>query len=148
MRLSERSVISRPASAVWPFIVVPSEFKKWNDKIVEMDAGDRFYERQVFSTLYEMSGKRSRMRTTVTALEEGRLLELRHDQGVDIAADTVVVERITVSGDGGRCVVDKDVVVRNHHMPWWLMPLIWFVTRFGRRAGPDKLQQLCEGLEK
>jgi hypothetical protein len=94
-----------------------------------------------------MSGKKIQCVSTVIAIEEGRLLEIRHSDcmGEKIHRDLEVTERITLEEAKGRTIVKKEVVIKNHGIPWLLMPLIWFVTRFGKPTGPDPLKMMCEG---
>jgi uncharacterized protein YndB with AHSA1/START domain len=146
MKLRDRSEIDRPITHVWRYIVTPELFQQWNDKIIELDARGAFLRGQSFSTRYGMSRKQILCRSLVTELEEGRLLELRHGNcsGSGIRREIDVVERITLKEENGRTIVIKDVIVGNSGIPWLLIPLIWFINRFGRPARPDKLKAMCE----
>jgi hypothetical protein len=75
------------------------------------------------------------------------VLELRHSapSGPGIRPDLEVTERVTLEESRGRTTVTKVITITNHGIPWFVMPLIWFVTRFGARVGPDPLKSLCEG---
>jgi hypothetical protein len=150
MKLRDRSEIDRPASHVWRYVITPELFRQWNDKIIELDARGAFQLGQRFSTRYEMSRKQILCRSTVTALEESRLLELRHGNcsGSGIDREFEVIERITLEEINGRTTVTKDVIVGNSGMPWFLAPLIWFINRFGKPVGKDKLKEMCEGLTR
>jgi hypothetical protein len=147
MKLRERSDIDRPAVHVWRHVITPELFQQWNDKIIELDARGAFRLGQRFSTRYEMSRKQILCRSTVTALEEGRLLELRHGNcsGSGMNREIEVIERITLDEKNGRTIVTKEVIVGNAGVPWFFVPLIWFVNRFGKPVGKDKLKALCEG---
>jgi uncharacterized protein YndB with AHSA1/START domain len=147
MKLRDRSEIDRPIMHVWRYIVTPELFKLWNDKIIELDARGAFLRGQSFSTRYAMSRKQILCRSTVTALEEGRLLELHHGNcsGSGIRREIDVVERITLEENKGRTIVIKVVSIRNSGIPWFLVPLIWYINRFGKPAGKDKLKEMCEG---
>ena len=65
--------------------------------------------------------------------------------GAGIRPDMDIRERITLRGTGGRTIVTKVVTIENHGMPWFLIPLVWFIANFGARVGPDPLKVLCEG---
>lgn len=147
MKLHDRSEIGRPAAAVWPFIVTAERFRQWNDKIIDIEARGEFRLGQAFHTQYRMSGREMRCWSKVTALEPGRLLELRHGNcsGKGTPHALEVTERVTLEEQDGRTVVRKEITVRNHGVPWIIRPLIWFVTRFGKPVGKDKLKELCEG---
>jgi hypothetical protein len=54
------------------------------------------------------------------------------------------LERITLKERNGKTIVTKDVFIKNHGMPLILLPLIWFITRFGHPAEPDRLKVMCE----
>jgi hypothetical protein len=56
-----------------------------------------------------------------------------------------VVERVKLEEKDGWTIVTKDVIVTNSGVPWFFVPLIWFITRFGKPSGKDKLKELCEG---
>jgi uncharacterized protein YndB with AHSA1/START domain len=146
MKLFDRSVIARPASAVWPFIVTAEHFRQWNDKIVDIEARGEFRLGQSFHTQYRMSGKEIRCWSKVAALEPGLLLELHHGNcsGKNAPRDLEVIERVKLEEKDGRTIVRKEITVRNHGVPWILRPLIWFVSRFGKPSGKDKLKELCE----
>lgn len=148
MHVYETSVIERPAAAVWPFLVTAEKFRAWNGKIVSMDFAGRFALGGSFSTHYSMSGKQSQCLTTVTGLEENRLIELTHSNffGQGIEPGLVVVERVTLQDKGARSIVIKDVDMPSRLMPWFLIPLIWLITRFGKRAEPDRLKEMCEAV--
>ena len=64
--------------------------------------------------------------------------------GDKILSDLLVRERITLTPSGGRTIVVKDIEISNHGIPWFFLPLIWVLNRFGTSVGPDKLKQLCE----
>ena len=76
----------------------------------------------------------------LTRLDRGRLLELRHGNcsGPGTRKAVEVVERITLEEKDGRTIVTKDVTVRNSSIPW-------FISRFGKPVGKDKLKAMCEG---
>jgi hypothetical protein len=147
MVLKERTEIDRPASHVWRYIVTTELFQQWNDKVIELDARGAFQLDQRFSTRYEMSRRQVQCWSRVTALEEGRLLELRHGNcsGQGIHRDIEVTERITLKEKGGRTIVTKDVIIKNSGTPWVFVPLIWFINRLGKPVQPDKLKSMCEG---
>jgi uncharacterized protein YndB with AHSA1/START domain len=147
MLIRERSIIARPAAAVWPYIATPELFQQWNDKVASMEARERFREGQQFTTHYLWNGKAMQCLSLVTRLEEGRLLELRHTRMLGPAGrrDMEVTERIELSGEGERSTVTKTVTIKNIDIPLLLRPLIWFVTRFGKPKGEDRLKKLCEG---
>jgi hypothetical protein len=146
MHIIERTKVDHPAAKVWPLIVSPEFFQLWNDKVVSMDAKDRFFLGQTFTTLYLMNGKNLSCATKVTALEEARLLVLEHSNctGQGLSPNLEVIERITLTESGAGSVVVKDVEIRNSGIPWFLVPVIWFITTFGKRVGPDKLKQLAD----
>jgi hypothetical protein len=146
VHLYEKSDVARPAAAVWPFVATAERFKEWNRKVVSLDASGPFRLGQTFATHYLMGGKASQCVTTVTALETGRLLELTHANffGDGISPRLSIRERITLTEKGGRTLVDKDVDIPASAFPWYWVPLIWFIVRFGRSVEPDRLKALCE----
>jgi hypothetical protein len=145
--LKERTEIGRPAAHVWRFIITSELFLQWNDKVVDMEARGEFQRDQRFHTRYEMNHKQLQCWSQVTKLEEGRLLELRHGNcsGQGIHRGIEVTERITLEEKGVRTIVRKDVIIRNSGIPWFVVPLIWFLNRFGKPVQPDKLKAMCEG---
>jgi len=147
MRFRERTEINRPVVHVWRFVITPELFLQWNDKVVEMEARGTFQLGQHFHTRYQMSGKQLQCWSALTAIEEGRLLELQHGNcsGKGVHGDIKVIERITLEEKHGRTVVIKDVHMMNHGIPWFVVPLIWFIRRFGKPVGRDKLKEMCEG---
>jgi hypothetical protein len=149
MLLRQISYINRPPAVVWPYIITPELFAMWNDKVQEIGARDRFQAGQKFTTNYLWKGKAMQCMSMVTRIEEGRLLEIRHERclGSKIRHDMVVTERINLSGEGERSTVTKNIIVTNHGVPWIFIPCIWFVSRFGKSVGEDKLKRLCEGKE-
>jgi hypothetical protein len=56
-----------------------------------------------------------------------------------------VTERVTLKPRGSRTIVVKDVVMRHSGLPWWAIPLVWFISRFGRPVGENRLKAACEG---
>jgi uncharacterized protein YndB with AHSA1/START domain len=147
MRFRERTEINRPVVHVWRFVITPELFLQWNDKVVEMEARGTFQLGQHFHTRYQMSGKQLQCWSALTAIEEGRLLELQQGNcsGKGVHGDIKVIERITLEEKHGRTVVIKDVHMMNHGIPWFVVPLIWFIRRFGKPVGRDKLKEMCEG---
>ena len=147
MRIRERTEIRRPAAEVWPYVIQPENFQKWNTKIASMDANGAFRLGQPFTTHYLWKGKPLQCVSRATDIVDGRVLELRHSApaGPGIRSDLEVTERVTLEESKGRTIVTKMVTVRNHGIPWFLMPLIWFVTRLGKPVGPDPLKSLLEG---
>jgi len=146
MNIQQRTLIDRPAATVWPYIVNPGYFQKWNEKIVSMEARDVFRVGQSFVTHYKWGRKQLQCLSVATKMEEGRLLELRHSSfvGTGVNADMEVTERITIEERDHRSVVTKNVIIRNHRVPWVLIPLIWFITRFGKPVKEDSLKTMCE----
>jgi len=118
----------------------------WNTKVISMEAKGQFVLGQPFVTHYRMRGKEIQCLSTATAIQEGRLLELRHGHciGSGISPDLAVCERITLREIRRKTIVTKDVAIANHGVPWILIPLIWFITRFGKTQEPDKLKLMCE----
>ena len=146
MTIRERSVIDRPAAAVWPYNIRPESFVTWNTKLSALDATGEFRVGQPFTTRYAWNNKAIQCVTEATEIREARLLELRHSglTGAGIRPDMEIRERITLREHGGRTFVTKVVTIRNHGVPWMLLPLVWFVANFGARVGPDPLKTLCE----
>ena len=146
MRLCQRTHIDRPAADVWPYVIRPEHFQKWNTKIRSMDATGTFQLGQPFTTHYEWKGKAVQCVSRATDIQDGRVLELRHSglAGPGIRPDMHVTERVTLKEFAGRTTVTKVVTITNHGIPWFVMPLLWFVSQFGKPVGPDPLKSLCE----
>jgi hypothetical protein len=91
--------------------------------------------------------KQIQCQSVAVRIEEGRLLELRHSSpiGRGLNRELEVIERVTLEDQGARSVVTQDVHFRNHDLPWFLVPLMWFVTRFGKPVGRNRLKEMCEG---
>lgn len=147
MRIRERTVIDRPVTRVWPNVIRPESFQRWNEKISSIDAVGEFRLGQPFTTRYDWRGKALQCASIATEIQDGRVLELRHTAlvGQGVPRDLEVRQRITLYPRGARTVVTKLVSIENHGMPWYLLALIWFVTRFGAPTRPDPLKLLCEG---
>lgn len=151
VKLRERTEIARLPADVWPFIVTAELFRQWNEKIVDIEATGQFRQGQSFITRYRMSGREMQCLSKVIALEPGLLLELRHGNcsGKGMRRELDVVERITLSEKRGRTIVKKEVDLRNSGLPWFMIPVLWFINRFGKPVGRNKLKDLCEGrIEK
>ena len=131
---------------MWPHVIRSESFQKWNTKISAMDVTGEFRLGQPFTTHYQWKAKPLQCVSRATEIQEGRVLELRHSapSGPGIPPDMEIIERITLVEFGGRTTVTKIVTVTNHGIPWFVMPLIWFVSRFGTPVGPDPLKSLCE----
>jgi hypothetical protein len=112
-----------------------------------MVAREAFQTGQHFHTRYAWKRRELQCWSQITMLDEGRLLELRHGNcsgsGIRIAIE--VVEHITLEEKDGRTIVTKDVTVRNSGVPWFVIQLIWFIGRFVKPVGKDKLKEMCEG---
>jgi uncharacterized protein YndB with AHSA1/START domain len=146
MHIRERTRINRPAAEVWPYIITPEAFQRWNEKVASMEARGRFELGQRFVTHYTWKNKQIQCQSVAVRIEEGRLLELRHSGpiGAGVNHDLEVVERVALGDRGVRSVVTKDVYFKHHDLPWFLVPLVWFITRFGKRVGKDRLREMCE----
>jgi uncharacterized protein YndB with AHSA1/START domain len=146
MRIRERYAVDRPPTTVWPYIIRPELFARWNTKVSAMDATGEFRVGQPFTTHYRWNNKAIQCVTVATEIQPGRLLELRHSTltGTGIRPDMEILERITLRGAGRGSTVTKVVTIRNHGMPWLFVPLVWFIANFGARVGPDPLKVLCE----
>lgn len=146
MRIKERTIIERPAAAVWPIVATAETYREWNDKITHVEATGPFTLGQRFATRFALHGPPTQFMTQVTALVEGSVIELRHSSplGSGARAEVEATERVTIEGSGARTVVTKVVTVRNHGLPWWALLLVWFVTRVGKPAGEDRLKRMCE----
>ena len=147
MRLRERSVITRPAAKVWPYVIRPQYFQRWNNKISSMDVTGEFRLAQPFTTHYLWNNKPMQCTSVATEIQEGRVLELQHTNlvGPGIRPDMEIRERVTLHELAGTTRVTKVVTIRNHGGAWYWIALIWLVGNFGTRVGPDLLKQLCEG---
>ena len=147
MRIRARTVIDRPASQVWRHVIRPESFRRWNEKVSALDAVGEFRVGQPFTTHYEWRGKALQCASIATQIENERVLELRHSAvvGPGVPRDLLIRQRITLVPQGARTVVTKLVSIENHGIPWYLLALIWFVTRFGAPTAPDPLKVLCEG---
>jgi len=147
MKIRERSVIDRPPVTVWPYIIRPESFAKWNTKVSSMDATGEFRVGQPFTTHYRWNNRAIQCVTIATEIQPERVLELRHSMltGTGIRPDLEIVERVTLRSAGGGSTVTKVVTIKNHGIPWLFVPLVWFVANFGARVGPDPLKVLCEG---
>jgi uncharacterized protein YndB with AHSA1/START domain len=147
MHIRERTVINRPAAEVWRCIITPEAFQTWNEKVSSMEARGRFQIGQRFVTHCTWKTKQIQCQSVAVRIEEGRLLELRHwsPVGKGMNRELEVTERVTLEDRGSRSIVTKDVYIRNHDLPWFLVPLVWYVTRFGRPVGRNRLKEMCEG---
>ena len=146
MRIVERTQVERPANKVWSYVIKPESFQKWNKNIVSMEARGEFRLGQPFMTHYKLVKKETQCLSVVTSMIEGKVLELRHSNcvGTDNNPGMEAVERITLKERDGKTIVIKEVSIKNHGIPWMLVPIIWFVTRFGRPTEPDRLKLMCE----
>jgi hypothetical protein len=146
MRIIERTKIGRPAMKVWSYVIKPAYFQKWNKNIVSMEARDEFRIGQPFTTHYKLGKKQTQCISVVMSIIEGSLLELHHSNcvGTDGSSEMEVCERIVLKEHNGKTTVIKEVSVKNHGIPWILVAIIWFVTRFGRPTEPDRLKVMCE----
>jgi uncharacterized protein YndB with AHSA1/START domain len=146
MRIRQRTVVDRPTAQVWRHVIRPESFRRWNDKISGIDAVGEFRVGQPFTTHYLWRGKALQCASIATEIQEGRVLELRHTApvGPGVPPNLEIRQRITLHPRGTRTVVTKLVSIENHGMPWYLLALVSFVTRFGAPAGPDPLKRLCE----
>jgi uncharacterized protein YndB with AHSA1/START domain len=147
MRIRQRTVINRPATQVWRHVIRPESFRRWNEKISGIDAVDEFRVGQPFTTHYEWRGKALQCASIATEIQAERVLELRHTAlvGPGVPPNLEIRQRITLHPRGARTVVTKLVSIENHEMPWYLLALIWFITRLGAPTRPDPLKVLCEG---
>lgn len=147
MHIRERTVIDRPAARVWPHVIRPESFRQWNEKIRSLDAVGEFRVGQPFTTHYEWRGKALQCASIATEIQNERVLELRHTAlvGPGVPRDLEIRQRIALHPRGARTVVTKLVSIEHHGIPWYLLALIWFVTRFGAPTRPDPLKLLCEG---
>jgi len=146
MRIRERTEIARPAARVWPYVVRPELFAKWHPKIHAMDARGEFRIGTPFTTHYLWNNTPLQCTSIVSALEPERVLELTHTNpmGRGINPAMRITERFTLEPARGGTVVTNTVDIENAEIPWFLRPLIWFVTRFGRPTAPNPLKMLCE----
>jgi hypothetical protein len=146
MRIRQRTVIDRPAAQVWPHVIRPESFQRWNEKIRSLDARDEFRVGQPFTTHYLWHGKALQCASIPTEIQPERVLELRHSAvvGPGVPPNLEIRQRITLQPRGARTVVSKLISIENHGMPWYVQALVSFVTRFGAPVGPDPLKVLCE----
>ncbi len=146
MHLRQKTIIDRPAIDVWPCIINPEYFQKWNEKIISLEVQGRFQLNHHFATRYQWGRKQVQCVSAVVQIEEGRLLELRHSgfvgSGVNPAME--VIERVTLEERGSRTVVVKNVFVENHNIPWFVVLIIELVNRIGKPVKEDSLKMLCE----
>jgi hypothetical protein len=146
MRIPQRTTIDRPVTRVWPHVIRAESFQRWNEKISRMDAVGEFRVGQPFTTHYAWRGKALQCASIATEIEEGRVLELRHTAlvGPGVPPNLEIRQRITLHPRGARTMVTKLVTIENDATPWYLLALIWFVTRVGAPTRPDPLKVLCE----
>lgn len=146
MNLRERISIDRPPAHVWPYIINPDFYRKWNDKILHMEASGRFLLGQHFVTHYRWRQKELQCLSVAVKIEEGHLLELRHSKfaGAKVRPDMEVIERIVLEGHDRRSIVTKNTYVKKHGIPWVFIPLIWFISHFGKPVEENSLKLMCE----
>ena len=146
MLIPETIVIERTVPEVWMNVVSSEQFRKWNEHLVGLETTGRFVQGQTFAARYKLREKLLQCICTVTALEEGRRLELLHAHCVGDGIDPRLSmrETITLAADGNRTIVRKDVDIQHHGIPWPWYPLVWLIARFGTPVAPNKLKRLCE----
>ena len=146
MRVRQRTLIDRPAAAVWRHVIHADSFQRWNEKISRLDAVGEFRVGQPFTTHYLWNGRPLSCASLPTEIQDGRVLELRHRAPVapGVPPDLEIRQRITLEPRGARTLVTKLVSIENERMPWYVRTLVWFVTRFGAPTAPDPLKRLCE----
>jgi hypothetical protein len=127
-------------------VIKPEKFMLWNKKIKGMSVTGQFTVNQFFATVYNWHGRQSQCKSIATRIIDGEMLELRHSDflGKNMPHELVVLERITLQENKEVTVVTKDVFMKNHGLPFFLVPVFWFVNRFGWSPEPDHLQLLCE----
>ena len=111
-----------------------------------MDASGEFRLREPFTTRYHWNKKHLQCTSVVTEIQQAKLLELRHSSPVAPGAkpDLEICERITLEQIGNRTNVTKRVLIKNHGIPWLVMPMIWLINRFGKPAEVHPLKLMCE----
>lgn len=146
MRMVFRIEIDRAASVVWKNIVTPESFQKWNDKIESMDARGEFRLGEPFMTTYNWRSKITQCMSVVTTLVPNHILELRQSNfaGVGVDPRMEASERIILEEKEGRTIVTRVLSIKHHGVPFILVPILWFVSRFGKPAKSDPLKLMCE----
>lgn len=150
LKLVDKSLINAPPEKIWPYLITPEKFQKWNEKLVSLEARGTFILNQPFVTHYKLSKRETQCLSTTVRIETMRLIEFKHVSTFNSAGhnELEATERVTLYPKGNQTQVIKEVWIRNTGVPWYLapiiLPLIWFVNRFGKRKGEDLLKKLCE----
>jgi uncharacterized protein YndB with AHSA1/START domain len=146
MHLIERSTMNCPIRNVWHAITTPELILKWNDKILSINARGRLVLNRSFDMQCKLTSDTVTCTTVPTRLEEPYVLELTHGNvvGEKTPRDLKVIERFMLSEKNNVTHLRKDIWIRNHGIPFFVVPLIWLINRTGRPTGPDRLKELCE----
>lgn len=140
MIIREQIDIALPPEPIWEMLRFAEYLELWNPKCVrstgpgrELRVGDRF----------QATHKLSRETTSdveVLAMVPQRELVLRYyprEMG-GYVDETITLEPISPTRTRVRHATD----MTHSSIPKWVRPLIWFLTRFGKKTGPGPLDGL------
>ncbi|MHC4990000.1 MAG: SRPBCC family protein [Planctomycetota bacterium] len=137
--------------SIWPFVSDPILMSEWNAKIVAVkrpegselvSAGERF------GMIFLMSGRERRTEVQVVECVKPQLVTYRHRlvDGGDPPRFVTESYALQARGDGATRVTKK-IDLSEAGIPRLMRPLLWFITRFGRRVEQPYLEKLRAAVE-
>lgn len=146
MKIQEKGIINATPQAVWPYVAHPHWMSLWNNKLVaikrskeeEVQTGEKFRVR------YRMSGKESESEVTVIESTPPLRVAYRHQiqtKGKEYEA-IETYELLAVGEKTEFC----QIIDLSKAMPWWALPIVWFLHRFGEPQGKSNTKKIEELL--
>jgi carbon monoxide dehydrogenase subunit G len=148
MKLSDSVVIHAPPQRVWNAIVDPVTWPDWNPKVVNvvrtnpgpLEVGE------IFNADFRLSGPVLPSQIKVRVLNPLRQLTVKQrPEGRHRSTSVKIDYEIEMEGTSTRVTQTTDITEAG--LPFFARWFMWFVTRFGKAAGPSPLDGLKKRLE-
>ena len=134
---------------VWPYVADPGLIPFWNEKLVKVTRSihGTVQTGEVFEARYRMSRSGGVSRVMVTRCQPMELVEYHHAV-TSFGKQAEVVERYELTPHASGCRVRQTIELGPGTIPWWAVPIVWLLARFGRPRGMSAMEKLAELAER
>ena len=150
MHLSDSVLIRATVEDVWAAVDDERLLHEWNPKVVEVSHPSPGRRRvgYAYQVVFEMSGRRTRMRALVVERHPPNRLVVRLEPAERRGLAPTVTEQYTLESVGdGHVRLEQTIDLSSDGIPRWARVLMWVIQRFGKPVDKPYLARLKELIE-
>lgn len=148
MKITESIILNISANPIWEILQNPGNMPAWNPKCYACSGKSGVSVGSTFEAVFMMRGKSKRAFCEVIALTPYEKITIRYSGEAFSSGDGFVDETFYLINEGpGQTKIELEVDFTNSGLPMPIKFIMWFISRFGYKAGRSSLDGIKDLLE-